>query len=285
ASGSGKSSLLRAGVIPALRDGAVPGVASRPVHLMTPGHEPLAQLQALLDGDSGQPGHPGGLVVVVDQLEELFAPSVSHEEREAFVARLATLAAPLSGGTAGTVGAASGTAGRAGGAAGRAGHTASPDGTAGRGGGLVLLGLRADYYGRALAHPPLARALQDAQVVVTPMTEPELRRAITEPARLARVEIEDGLVDLVLSDMGPVAGQARGHEAGALPLLSHALLATWEHGNQRRLTIAGYRATGGLRGAVAQTAETVYASLPEEQRHLARDLMLRLVRVSADGPD
>src|SRR5690606_15943410 len=116
ASGSGKSSLLRAGVIPALRDGAVPGVASRPVHLMTPGHEPLAQLQALLDGDSGQPGHPGGLVVVVDQLEELFAPSVSHEEREAFVARLATLAAPLSGGTAGTVGAASGTAGRAGGA-------------------------------------------------------------------------------------------------------------------------------------------------------------------------
>src|SRR5690606_23188967 len=137
-----------AGVIPALRDGAVPGVASRPVHLMTPGHEPLAQLQALLDGDSGQPGHPGGLVVVVDQLEELFAPSVSHEEREAFVARLAALAAPPSGRPAGS-------AGPAGGTDGRAGSTASGVG------GLVLIGLRADYYGRALAHPPLARALQD----------------------------------------------------------------------------------------------------------------------------
>src|SRR5690606_35665729 len=70
ASGSGKSSLLRAGVIPALRDGAVPGVDSWPIHLMTPGHEPLAQLRAHLDRDSGQ---PGGLVTVVDQREQLFA--------------------------------------------------------------------------------------------------------------------------------------------------------------------------------------------------------------------
>ncbi len=278
-SGSGKSSLLRAGVIPALRDGhlPVPGSAGWPVLLMTPGVTPVAALAAQLATVTGQPaevvagqlradpaqvvpivrgagagagadrpdGHPGGAVLVVDQLEELFT-ECDDEERRVFINALVTVA----------------------------------------GAAAVLLGLRADFYHQALRDRQLSEVLDEAQVAIGPMNEEELREAIVAPARRAGLDVEDGLVELLLRDLAPPPGShtQAAHEAGALPLLSHALRATWERGTRWRLTVADYEATGGVRGAVANTADRVYESLSALEQHVARRLFVRLVRVGEDTP-
>ena len=125
--------------------------------------------------------------------------------------------------------------------------------------------------------------------MVVPMTREEVRSAIVEPARLARLDVADGLVELLLSDLAPrspdVSLAGAGHEAGALPLLSHALLTTWSRRHGGRLTVADYQASGGIRHAIAQTADQVYESLDEEQRDIARRLFLRLVYVADDAPE
>ncbi len=140
----------------------------------------------------------------------------------------------------------------------------------------VLIGLRADFYGEALRDPRLAEAVQADQVVVGPMSEADLRRAIVEPARKAQCEIDDALVALALKEIGA----ERGANAGALPLLSHALLTTWEHrGVDGRMSAAAYREAGGLDGAVARTAEAVYGTLSAEDRERARRMLLRLVHI------
>ncbi|MEU5991725.1 helix-turn-helix domain-containing protein [Spirillospora sp. NPDC047418] len=148
----------------------------------------------------------------------------------------------------------------------------------------VVLALRADFYGRALRHPGLAGVLQTGQVVVAPMNQDELRRAIVAPAQRAGLELEPGLADLLLREMSPAAGARTGaaHETGTLPLLSHALLSTWERRRQGVLTIAGYRDGGGIEGAVAATAEEVYLGLAEEDRLVARRLFGRLVHIADD---
>ncbi|HKD99307.1 MAG TPA: WD40 repeat domain-containing protein, partial [Micromonosporaceae bacterium] len=120
-----------------------------------------------------------------------------------------------------------------------------------------------------------------------PMSDAELRDAIVGPARKAGVELEEGLVELLRRDLAPNADAPvaeAAHEAGALPLLSHALLAMWERATGRRLTVAGYEAVGGVRGAVARSADDVFDSLPEDARGLAQRLFVRLVRVQDDGP-
>src|SRR5690606_19131190 len=101
--------------------------------------------------------------------------------------------------------------------------------------------------------------------------------------RRVKAPVEEGLVDLLLADLSPM-GSSLGdaHEAGALPLLSHALLSTWERGEQRGMTVAAYRASGGIAHAIARTAEEVYERLDDEQRELARALFLRLVQVAPD---
>ncbi|GAA1886747.1 WD40 repeat domain-containing protein [Actinomadura bangladeshensis] len=148
----------------------------------------------------------------------------------------------------------------------------------------VVLALRADFYGRALRHRELAAVLQTGQVVVTPMNEDELRRAIIAPAQRAGLELEPGLADLLLREVSPPPGARPGaaHETGTLPLLSHALLSTWERRRQGVLTIAGYRDGGGIEGAVAATAEEVYLGLDEEERLVARRLFGRLVHIADD---
>ena len=90
------------------------------------------------------------------------------------------------------------------------------------------------------------------------MTADELRRAIEEPAKRGGWDFEPGLVDLILRDVGD--------EPGALPLLSHALLETWQRRSGRTLTLKGYADAGGVRGAIAYTAETVYQQLSPEQQ-------------------
>src|SRR5512147_310162 len=108
------------------------------------------------------------------------------------------------------------------------------------------------------------------------MTTEELRCEIEEPANRAHWTFEPGLVDLILRDVGD--------EPGALPLLSHALLETWKRRSGRRLTLKGYADAGGVRGAIAYTAETVYQQLPVEQRAIARNIFLRLTELS-EGTD
>ncbi|MGW0517090.1 nSTAND1 domain-containing NTPase [Crossiella sp. NPDC003009] len=151
-----------------------------------------------------------------------------------------------------------------------------------RGADGVVLAVRADFFPQCLAQPELLEVVRHNQFAVGAMSRAELTEAITGPAAAAKLTVEPGLVELLLSDLG--AGDP-GYEPGSLPLLSYALLGTWEHREQDRLTVAGYRATGGIRGAVAAAAEQVYTQLDEDARQAARRLLLRLVRLGPDGED
>nr|WP_273942342.1 helix-turn-helix domain-containing protein [Kutzneria chonburiensis] len=148
-------------------------------------------------------------------------------------------------------------------------------GIAATGRALVVLAMRADFYDRCLNHPELLDALRHNQVTVGPMTGAQLRAAISRPAELAGLTLEPGLVDVLLAEVGP----------NALPLLSHALLATWQEREETTLTVAGYRRTGGIGNAVAETAERAYAALPPQTRDAARALLLHLVRVGEQEQD
>jgi WD40 repeat protein len=303
-SGSGKSSLLRAGMIPAVRSGGLgmTGAHTWPLLLLVPGQHPLAELADQLAAMTGRDRekvrkdlleHPSGtldqarraltdagagagvdprevadaarVVVVVDQFEEVFTACTDDDERQAFIAALHAAA----GGEPSAAQPSTESAAACGAAA------------------LVVLGLRADFYGHALRHPLLVPALQSTQVVVGPMTEEQLRLAIVEPARRANIDIEEGLVELLLRDLSPALDSAPqgAHDAGALPLLSHALRATWERGHRRTLTVADYQEAGGIHGAVARSAEDVFCNLTPAQQRLARQIFLRLVHVADDSSD
>jgi hypothetical protein len=303
-SGSGKSSLLRAGLIPAIRRGdlAVRGSQSWPCLLFTPGEHPLQELatklaapvraepadvEGMLQSDPRATvglarracgAHGAGdtprLVVVVDQFEEVFTSCLDEAERSAFIAALGAVA----GGSVKPV-------------------PVKPVPPA----ALVALGLRADFYSQALRRADLLPALA-GHVVVEPMTEGELRDAIVKPAEKAKVDIEDGLVELLLHDLHPGPGaneppdnrtqdgrtefhDSPAHEAGTLPLLSHALDVTSKHLKHGRMTVAEYRAGGGIRGALTQTAEKAYGKLTSQQQEAARQLFLRLVHIADDTAD
>lgn len=282
-SGAGKSSLLRAGLLPALDRGLPEALrAGRwPRVLLTPGERPVARLAralAELSGPNGPAGPEHGdpeairaalmaapesilarlpadgsrPVLVVDQFEELFTACTDEREREAFIAALSA-------------------------ACGRGPEPgAFPR-------AVVLLGLRADFYGHCAAYPVLADALQDGQLLVGPMRTGELRDAVEKPARLAGLALEPGLVDLLLRDLR--TGGDRQHGPGAaLPLLSYALLATWQKRAGRLLTMAGYQASGGIWGAVAQTAQATYDGLDADAQRAARQILLRMVHV-VDGAE
>src|SRR5678810_1429980 len=104
-----------------------------------------------------------------------------------------------------------------------------------------------------------------------------LRRAIEEPAKYGRWEFEPGLVDLILRDVGD--------EPGALPLLSHALLETWKRRAGHTLTLKGYADAGGVRGAIAHTAEGVYQNLSPDEQTIARNIFLRLTELGEGTED
>src|SRR5262249_38529737 len=239
-SGAGKSSVLRAGLLPRLRELArtAPGIAG-PVAVFEPTSSPVADFDAYLaeltagrpgsgagrpGSGAGRPGSGAGAegskggrpALIVDQFEAVFTRCPDEAQRREFITRLCELARNA----------------------------------------LVVLALRADFYDHALRYPGLASALQSRQVLLGPMTAEQVRRAITEPARLARVNVEDGLVGLLLADLAPqgatgvsAAGAGGAYEPGALPLLSHAMLATWEHSRGGTLTMADYLASGGIKNA------------------------------------
>jgi WD40 repeat protein len=265
-SGAGKSSLLRAGVLPAVGLGALgEGSGGWPWLVMTPGATPLADLvhrtaalahtdpvAALTDvraaprtfGDlAGRAGGDGRLVILVDQFEELFTQCADPAERTAFVAAIAA-AAPA----------------------------------------LLVIAVRADFYPQCTELPDLVPMLGAGQVVCGPLSQAELRRAIHEPAAIAGLRLEAGLEDVLLSDLGMRDGPGGGYQPGALPLLAHALRATWERRDGTTLTVAGYHATGGIRRAVADTAERVYLSLGDDGRAALQRAVLALVTVVDDLP-
>ncbi|MGH9235302.1 MAG: hypothetical protein ACRD0R_18420, partial [Acidimicrobiales bacterium] len=139
----------------------------------------------------------------------------------------------------------------------------------------VVIAVRADHLAQVVADENFARLVERGLHLVSSLRGDDLRRAIEGPATQAGLHLEQGLVDLLVRDTDG--------EPGAMPLLSHALAETWRRRDGRVLTVEGYRATGGIRGAVARSADRLYESLPEEQRSTVRSVLLRLVAPAIDG--
>ncbi|MEU4164033.1 hypothetical protein [Actinoplanes sp. NPDC026670] len=230
ASGAGKSSLLHAGLYPAVASGGLDEVGEPwPWVFLTPGETPLATLHAELHvpGDGPAPRR----VIVVDQFEELFTQCTDPGERAAFVTALAGLEQDL-----------------------------------------LIIAVRADFYAQCIELAPMAALLGHGQVVVGPPSIEQLRQVITAPAQVTGLAVEPGLTEVLLRDYRP----------GALPLLAHALRATWHRREGDILTIAGYHRTGGIGRAVAETAEGVWSGLSEPGRAAVRSALLGLV-TDVDG--
>jgi WD40 repeat protein/energy-coupling factor transporter ATP-binding protein EcfA2 len=267
ASGSGKSSVVMAGLLPRLKAGALTGSRDWIYALpFTPGEHPVANLirvltralpdigedrirGALLDKDSQALGRllreavydglKTRLVLFVDQFEEVFTQS-HEDERQQLIDLLVAAAAETNASV------------------------------------TVILTLRADFFDRVLVHPVLSTMISRHNYLLRPMTTAELRESVEKPAALAGLILESGLVEEILLDLGD--------EPGSLPLLQFTLDQLYEQREGRRLTLAAYKKIGGVRGALAQHAETTYNLLrSDEHRAVAQIMFLRLVEVGANG--
>ncbi|MDR6598384.1 WD40 repeat protein [Saccharothrix longispora] len=270
-SGAGKSSLLRAGLLPGLDRGSLPGSRKWPKLLFTPTSDPLAafaeaiarwtgddpaaaaaeladgRLTILSDALRRPDGDPDArVVVVVDQFEELFTLCSDDQQRHAFIDLLAEIADPAKGPR-----------------------------------GLVVVGVRADFYAACVNQPAIRTALQDSPLVVGPMSQPELREVILFPAQAVGLDVEPGLVEVLLRDLGVAT---EGYEVGRLPLLAHALRGSWQQRHGATLTVQGYRDTGGIEHAIATTAERTYTALDDDGQRVARWIFRRLVKIG-DGTE
>jgi WD40 repeat protein len=260
-SGSGKSSVVLAGLVPALARDVLPGSAGWPVIIFAPTERPLEELatrlahlipgssgsqllrdleadektlhltarQALLDAPDDR-----RLMLVVDQLEEAFTLCQDVSAREQFFANL-LYAADSEGGRA-----------------------------------MVVPTMRADFLAKSAEVPALADRLAAFQFLVTPMVESQLREAIQGPAARAGLELEPGLADMILDDVAD--------QPGGLPLLEHALYELWKRRQGRWLSFEAYREIGGVTGALARTADATYQAFDEGQRKIARRILLDLVQ-------
>ena len=239
ASGSGKSSAVRAGLFPALRRGAAAGSSDWFLAEMSPGTQPLEALEEALrrvaiGSSSTLTGErDSGLLLFVDQLEELFTLVERAERRDQFLGLLAAAAS-------------------------------DPKNQV-----RVVAALRADFYDRPLGHPEFASLLRSGVETVVPPSPEELERLIADPAERVGVECEPGLVGEVVVD---VSGRT-----GALPLLQYGLTELFERRRDGVMTLAAYRELGGVGGAVARRAEELYEEAGPLGREAARQLFLRLV--------
>ncbi|MET8871045.1 hypothetical protein [Nocardia sp. NPDC004604] len=257
ASGAGKSSLLAAGLVPAV---AADGWSTATI---TPGTTPLTALAKAFHQESpenpstddvlatlGQWTAPGRLLIV-DQFEELFTTCRDESERTAFLNALDRCAT-------------------------------RPDDAL-----TVVIALRADFYAQCLDYPVLQRALEHRSYLLGPMRLDELAHALTGPADHAGLELESGLVELVITELCGVGDHEhrQSYDPGTLPLLSHVMAATWQQREGRRLTVTGYRKAGGVGGSVSATAEQAWSELSDTQQTAAKDVLLGLVAVSQDSRD
>src|SRR5580704_14851393 len=296
--GSGKSSLLRAGLLPRLAAGALgPGSQRWPRRVIRPTASPLRELAMALaemagadpvsvyrslraapgeapmlaeqaartatgrgadpgsDGPAGAgAGVPSRLVLVVDQFEELFTAGedadVGAAERAAFVTAL---------------------------------HAAAtiPAGPGKLPPALVVAAVRADYLGRLIAYPPLKAALDAGLFTVGPMSEAEVRLAVTGPAAEAGLVAEPAVVQAVIAELRGEGGGGLG--SGVLPLMSQAMAATWERREGNELTLRGYRRAGGVADAVNRGAQAAYDALTTSQKDAARLIFAQLTVITSDG--
>ncbi|MBB5959328.1 WD40 repeat protein [Saccharothrix tamanrassetensis] len=256
ASGSGKSSVLRAGLVARAR---------RPAVVFTPGARPVEELAvhlaaftgktagALADEFAAYPenlhlrvrqqlvGSDDDLLLVVDQFEEVFTLCRDTARQHAFVAALTGAATTPTSRT------------------------------------RVVLGVRADFLGHCGRYPELVEALRGGHVLVGPMDADELREAIVEPALAVGCKAETALVTRLVAD-------AVGRPA-VLPLVSHALLETWRRRRGVALTLAGYQEAGGVEHSIARSAEAVYLGMGDRQRAVAKEVFLRLIAVGEGTED
>jgi DNA-binding SARP family transcriptional activator/WD40 repeat protein len=263
-SGIGKSSVVRAGLVPALRGGAIEGSDRWLVTDLFPGSRPFEELAAALrriaadpmpelrdqlwasaDGlvrcvDRLLPGD-GELLVVIDQFEELFTQHADEESRQRFLTSIATAAT----------------------------HPRSRL--------RVVMTLRADFFDRPLHHAAFAEVMRRGLVAVRAPSRAELARAVREPAVGVGVAVEDRLVERIVGDAVGASG--------GLPLLQHVLAERFEARETDRLTLAAYETSGGLRGAIGRKAEELYLGLPSGQREATRRLFLQLVTVDDEDED
>lgn len=267
-SGVGKSSVMYAGLLPRLRE-----LEEQLIAILRPGSQPFYALAAALlpylepdlneterlvarrrlagalrEGEVPLPDvvqrvlekHPGAqrLQLVIDQFEEVYTLCPLPVVRERFIDAMLAAAQADAGRRTPSFG--------------------------------LLLALRADFMGQALAHRPLADALQNGALMLGPMTRDEMRQAVEKPADLQGMALQPGLVERVLDDVGS--------EPGNLPLLEFALTLMWERHTGGWLTHAAYEAIGRVEGALTRYADEVYDRLSEEDRERARRVFTQLVR-------
>lgn len=263
-SGIGKSSVVRAGLIPALRAGALSGSREWVITDMFPGSYPFEELEAALLRVAVE--RPEGLtedlardergilrvskrilppdsqaLLVVDQFEELFTLTTDEETRRLFLDALAALALD------------------------------------GRSRVRVVITLRADFFDRPLRYPRFGELLRPAMVAVTAPSQAGLAEAITRPGEAVGVRFEPGLVSRIIADVND--------QPGALPLLQYALTELFAARTSDLLTIHGYQASGRVIGALGRRAEELYQALDTLGQEAARQVFLRLVAVSDVAED
>ena len=263
-SGGGKSSVVRAALLPALRAGALEESRSWLITDMFPGSYPFEELEAailrvavddpgalvdeLRSDDRGLmriikrilPTDDSQLVLVIDQFEEMFSMVDDEETRSLFLKALTTLVGDE------------------------------------RGRVRVIITLRADFFDRPLQYATFGQLVKDGLVPVIPPIDEGLRLAISRPAQGVGLDLEPGLVGEIVND---VRGQP-----GGLPLLQYALTELVQRRQGSVLTMEGYRQTGGVLGALGRRAEEIFSGLAPVAQEAAHQLFLRLVTVD-EGTD
>ncbi|MFZ4828407.1 MAG: protein kinase domain-containing protein [Phototrophicaceae bacterium] len=264
ASGSGKSSVLQAGLVSALRANQLEGSQAWYIASMVPGHTPLQNLETALLS-VGVKHHPkigeylrttsdsllrlvhhllpekeAELVLVIDQFEELFTQA-EDAEREQFLKLLTRTVLSKNSNV------------------------------------RFLIGMRADFYDRPLSHPEFSRLLQDRTEVILPLTAQELERVIVAPVEKLGLSVEPELLAEMVASVH--------NETAALPLLQYALTELFEQRENDKLTLRAYQAIGGISGALAKRAEELYSELSEPLKFVVQQLFLRLVTLGEGAED